>query len=211
VGVKASPALGRAFTDEEGEIGSDQKVILSHGLWQQLYAGDSSILGRELRISGRPFTIVGVMPPNFAFIEPEVRVWMPLAFTAEDKTVHHSYSWYHIGRLRPGATVEQAQVQVNGLNDENLDRYPELKELLINTGFNTEVKPLGHADCWCQKNSLSAVGRRISCPSHRWTEHCQPRAGAACPASKGNRHARRIGSGLVERFSLRAWWAFPIQ
>lgn len=140
--LRVSPALGRAFTEEEGEIGSDQKVIISHGLWQQLYAGDKSALGRELRISGRPFTIVGVMPPDFSFIDPDVRLWMPLAFTAEQKTVHHSNNWYHIGRLKPGATLQQAQAQVNALNNANLERFPEFKEILINAGFNTKVKPL---------------------------------------------------------------------
>ncbi len=140
--LRVSPAVGRPFTREEGEIGNEQEVILSHGLWQQLYAGDKSAIGRELRISGRPFTIVGVMPPNFDFIDPDVRLWMPLAFTAEQKTVHHSNNWYHIGRLKPGATLEQAQAQVNALNNANLERFPEFKELLINAGFNTKVKPL---------------------------------------------------------------------
>jgi predicted permease len=140
--LRVSPSLGRAFTREEGEIGADQEVILSHGLWQQLYAGDKAALGRDLRISGRPFKIVGVMPPNFTFIEPEVRLWLPLAFTAEQKTVHHSNNWYHIGRLKPGATLQQAQAQVNALNNENLERFPEFKEILINAGFHTIVKPL---------------------------------------------------------------------
>ncbi len=140
--LRVSPALGRGFTDEDGEIGSDQKVILSHGLWQQLYAADKSAIGRELRISGRPFTIVGVMPTGFNFIDPDVRLWIPLAFTAEEKTVHHNNNWYHIGRLKPGATLQQAQAQVNALNNENLERFPEFKELLINAGFHTEVKPL---------------------------------------------------------------------
>jgi predicted permease len=140
--LHVSPTLGRAFTREEGEIGADQEVILSHGLWRQLYAGDKSALGRDLRISGRPFKIVGVMPPGFTFIDQDVRLWMPLAFTAEQKTVHHSNNWYHIGRLKPGATPQQAQAQVNALNSENLERFPEFKELLINAGFNTKVKPL---------------------------------------------------------------------
>lgn len=140
--LRVSPALGRAFTREEGEIGEDQEVILSHGLWRQLYAGDKSAIGRELRISGRPFKIVGVMPAGFNFIDPDVRLWMPLAFTAEQKTVHHSNNWYHIGRLKPGATLQQAQAQVNALNSENLERFPEIKEIVINAGFHTEVKLL---------------------------------------------------------------------
>jgi predicted permease len=140
--LRVSPVIGRPFTEEEGEIGREQEVILSHGLWEELYGGDKSVLGRTLRISGRPFTIVGVMARNFNFIEPEVRLWMPLAFTAEEKTVHHSNNWYHIGRLKPGATLQQAQAQVNALNNENLERFPQMKELLINAGFHTTVKPL---------------------------------------------------------------------
>lgn len=140
--LRVSPAIGRAFTEDEGEVGREQEVILSHGLWEQLYGGDRSVLGRTLRISGKPFTIVGVMPPNFNFIAPEVRLWIPLAFTPEQKTVHHSNNWYHIGRLKPGATLQQAQAQVNALNNENLERFPEMKELLINAGFHTTVKPL---------------------------------------------------------------------
>jgi putative ABC transport system permease protein len=140
--LRTSPALGRPFMEEEGEIGHEREVILSHGLWEQLYAGDKSVLGRDLRISGQPFTIVGVMPANFDFIDPDVRLWVPVAFTTEEKTVHHSNNWYHIGRLKPGATLEQAQAQVDALNNENLERSPELKEILINAGFNTKVTPL---------------------------------------------------------------------
>jgi len=140
--LRVSPRLGRPFTEEEGEVGRDQEVILSHGLWEQLYGGDKSALGRTLRISGRPFTIVGVMSANFDFIDPDVRLWMPLAFAAEEKTVHHNNNWYHIGRLKPGATQQQAQAQVDALNKENLERFPEFKELLINAGFHTTVKPL---------------------------------------------------------------------
>src|SRR5580704_1616574 len=140
--LRVSPALGRPFSDEEGEIGQDHQVILSHGLWEQLYGGDKSALGRDLRISGQPFAIVGVMPEGFDFIDPEVRLWMPLAFTAEQKTQHHSNNWYHIGRLKPGATLPQAQAQLNSINDENLLRFPEFKELLINAGFHTVAMPL---------------------------------------------------------------------
>jgi predicted permease len=140
--LRISPALGRPFNDAEGEIGSEQKVVLSYGLWQQLYGGDKSALGRDLRISGKPYEIVGVMPRGFNFVNPDVRLWMPAAFTGEEKTVHHSNNWANIGRLKPGATLQQAQAQVDALNAENLDRMPQFKELLINAGFHTDVKPL---------------------------------------------------------------------
>ncbi len=91
------PALGRTFNDAEGEIGDEQKVILSYGLWRRLYGASPDILGRELRLSGRPYTIVGVMPVSFSFIKPEVRFWIPLAFSAQEKTAHHSNNYYSIG------------------------------------------------------------------------------------------------------------------
>src|SRR5579863_2136802 len=140
--LRVSPALGRPFLEEEGEIGREREVILSHGLWEQLYAGDKTAIGRDLRISGQTFKVVGVMAAGFDFIDPEVRLWMPIAFTAEEKTQHHSNNWTHIGRLKPGATLEQAQAQVNALNNENLERFPEFKEILINAGFHTIVEPL---------------------------------------------------------------------
>src|SRR5215471_5623619 len=140
--LRVSPMLGRPFTEEEGEMARDQEVILSYGLWQELYGGDKSVLGRTLRISGKLYTIVGVMPRNFSFIDPEVRLWVPAAFDAEEKSVHHNNNWYYIGRLKPGATLQQAQAQVNALNNENFERFPEFKPLLINAGFHTTVKPL---------------------------------------------------------------------
>jgi predicted permease len=140
--LRVEPALGRPFFEEEGEVGREREVILSHGLWEQLYAGDKAAIGRDLRISGQPFKIVGVMPANFDFVDPDVRLWMPIAFTAEEKTQHHSNNWNYIGRLKPGATLEQAQAQVDALNNENLERFPQFKEILINAGFHTVVKPL---------------------------------------------------------------------
>jgi putative ABC transport system permease protein len=140
--LEVAPALGRAFSEAEGEIGNEQKVILSYGLWQQLYGGDRTILGHEMRLSGRPFSIVGIMPRNFVFIDPEVRLWIPAAFTAEEKATHHNNNWYSIGRLKPGATIQQVQAQIDALNAANLEKYPQFKELLANSGFHTAVEPL---------------------------------------------------------------------
>lgn len=140
--LRVAPALGRPFTEEEGEVGRDKEVILSHGMWEQLFAGDRRAVGRDLRISGQPYQIVGVMPAGFDFIDPEVKLWLPLAFTAEQKAQHHSNNWHYIGRLKPGATLAQVQAQVNAVNSENMERMPQFKEILINAGFHTVVKPL---------------------------------------------------------------------
>jgi predicted permease len=140
--LRTRPFLGRTFVDAEGEVGGEQKVIISYGMWCQLYGSDDRVLGRELELSGRAFTIVGVLPPSFVFLNPEVRLWMPLAFNPAEKTIHHSNNWYSIGRLKPGARIEQAQTQIDALNAANLDRFPPMKEALVNAGFHTVVEPL---------------------------------------------------------------------
>ena len=140
--LRVSPAHGRAFSDAEGEPGADQKVILSDGLSRELFGSPEAALGRDVRMSGQPFTVVGVMPAGFNFIDPDVRLWVPAAFNLEQREVRHSNNWQNIGRLRPGATLQQAQSQVDALNRANLERFPGFKELLINAGFHSVVMPL---------------------------------------------------------------------
>jgi predicted permease len=142
--LRVAPALGRSFTEAEGELGNEQNVILSHALWLRLSAGNPSMVGRDIHVDGRPHTIVGVMPEGFQFVSPDVRLWTPLAFTPEEKSddARHSNSWQNIARLKPGATVAQAQSQIDALNERNLERFPAMKEVLINAGFRTVVTPL---------------------------------------------------------------------
>ena len=137
-----SPAYGRAFSDAEGEAGADRKVILSDNLSRSLFGRPEATLGRDVRINGQPFTVVGVMPVGFNFIDPEVSLWIPAAFTPAEREQRHSNNWQSIGRLKPGATLQQAQSQIDALNRANLDRFPNFKELLINAGFHTAVVPL---------------------------------------------------------------------
>ncbi|HEV3199554.1 MAG TPA: ABC transporter permease [Bryobacteraceae bacterium] len=140
--LRVTPAYGRAFSDAEGEPGADQKVILSDGMSRRLFGSPEAALGRDVRMSGQPFTVVGVMPAGFNFIDPEVTLWEPAAFTPDQREQRHSNNWQSIGRLKPGATLEQAQSQVDALNRANLDRFPSFKDLLINAGFHTTVMPL---------------------------------------------------------------------
>src|SRR3984957_2681354 len=140
--LRASPAHGRAFTDAEGEPGGDRKVILSDSLSRALFGSPEAALGKDIRMSGQPFTVVGVMPAGFNFIDPEVRLWVPAAFAPSERELRHANNWQSIGRLKPGATLEQAQPPGAALNRPNLERYPNFKVLLINAGFHTLVVPL---------------------------------------------------------------------
>ncbi len=140
--LRASAARGRTFLEEEGEAGNERVTVLSHGLWQQLYGGDSEAVGGELRIDGEPHIVVGIMPQGFVFLDPEIRLWTPIAFTQEQRRSYHSNSWQMIARLAEGATLEQAQARVDALNAHNMDQMPELKPLLIDAGFHTPLYPL---------------------------------------------------------------------
>jgi len=141
--LRVAPAQGRAFDESEGELGNEQKVMLSDGLARQLF-GTPYVVGREVRLSGRPFTIVGVMPQGFLFSDAEARFWIPLAFTAQQKSddARHSNNFWNVGRLRAGATLTQAQQQINLLNASNLERFPQYRQLLVNAGFHTRVERL---------------------------------------------------------------------
>jgi predicted permease len=153
--LQVQPALGRAFTDAESEIGAEQKVILSHGLWQQLYGGDPAVVGRDLRLgwTGRRYTIVGVMPRGFSFFNPggdgharsagdEIRFWIPLAFTPAQRSddARTRYGFFHIGRMRPNASVQQVQAQIDALNAAIIKRFPQLG--FAELGMYTAVTPL---------------------------------------------------------------------
>jgi predicted permease len=137
--LRTKPRLGRIFFREEGELGNARKVILSFALWQQRYGGVESVIGTDLRINGDPYTIVGVLPKDFVYPNPEIQLWRPLAFTQQQKTTRLNNSWNMIGRLKPGATLEQAQAQIDALNAANLDRFPEFKTILINAGAHSVV------------------------------------------------------------------------
>jgi predicted permease len=142
--AEVAPRLGRIFQDSEGEAGNDKKVILSEGQWRTQFGGDPSAIGRDLRIDGEPYTVVGVMPKGFRLLLDDAALYTPLVFTDQQRSdeARHSNNWYHVGRLQPGATLQQAQAQVDAINAANLDRFPQYKELLVNAGFHTVVMRL---------------------------------------------------------------------
>jgi predicted permease len=142
--LQVRPLRGRTFTEEDGEVGKDRKAVLTYATWQQLAGGRDDAIGSDLRINGEPHTVIGVLPPSFAFLDPEVKLWLPLAFGAEERADdrRHSNNWSYVGRLKPDATIEQARQQIDALNARNLDRFPAMKEILINARFHTVVVPL---------------------------------------------------------------------
>jgi predicted permease len=142
--LQAQPIRGRLFTEEDGETGKTRKAILTYASWQQWFGGQDRAVGSDVRINGEPFVVVGVLPKDFGFLDPDVKVWLPVAFTAEQKAddQRHSNNWSYVARLKAGETVAQARQQIDALNARNLDRFPQLKQILINAGFHTVLVPL---------------------------------------------------------------------
>ena len=116
------------------------------------------MIGRDLRLgwTGQRYTIVGVMPRGFSFFDlgddgharapgDAVQFWIPLAFTAAQKSddARTRYGFFHVGRLRPDATIEQVQAQIDALNAANFKRFPEFG--LAELGMYTAVTPLQDA------------------------------------------------------------------
>ena len=119
-----SPLLGRGFAKAEEQPGSDQVAILGNALWQQRFGGDRSILGKSIRLNGREYTIVGIMPPKFSFPVPS-QLWVPLALAPEQQSDRSQLSVAALGRLKPDVSVSQA-VAALATNSRRLqDEYPK--------------------------------------------------------------------------------------
>ncbi len=112
----AAPLLGRTLTRSDDRDGAEPVVVITHALWMRRYGGARDVVGRQLSFNDRPFTIVGVMPPDLAYPRG-VEVWRPIASVSLDSP----FGWAArrdvdlIARLRPGATIGQATSELRAL------------------------------------------------------------------------------------------------
>ena len=121
----AQPFLGRTFLPADGEPGKDHVLVLSHRLWEKRFASDRSVVGRSVRLNGEPYTIIGVMPPEFAHPGTFVDLWTPIALASnwfENRKLHVLHV---VARLRPGVRLEQAQKEMDLLTGELARQYPD--------------------------------------------------------------------------------------
>jgi predicted permease len=142
--LRARAVRGRLFTEEEGRPGHEHVALLSSAFAQRLPGGIGGIVGTTLRLNNEPYTVVGVLTEDFSFGNPEVRIWIPLAFTDEQRAEDERYSQNHdeIGRLAAGATLQQAQARIDALNGRNVERAGPLKSALLNAGYHSKLVSL---------------------------------------------------------------------
>src|SRR5262249_25242585 len=137
LGIK--PVMGRDFTEADNRPGAAKVVIISDEFWQRDFDGDPEVVGRTMRLNGRSATVIGVMPPGFKFPVSEV-LWTPLynefpLLTRGDLKVVPVNA---MGRLRPGVSIDQANVAVAAIAKRIALQHPETNKQL--TGG--QVQPL---------------------------------------------------------------------
>jgi predicted permease len=142
-------AMGRTFTEEEAEVADNNGVIiLTDAYWRQLLAADPNILGRDLLVNGFQRKVVGVLPPDFRFLSSEARLIKPIRTRPEQRAPSQRHSgggrMGMIARLKPGATIAEAQSQIDAHNAAVENNSPDAKAM-AEAGFRSPVVSL-HAD-----------------------------------------------------------------
>jgi putative ABC transport system permease protein len=133
--LRVRPFRGRFFTKEEDE--SDAHVaVISYRMWQRWFNGDDAVIGRQVQINARPFTIIGVLGPEFYFHKRSVDLWLTLGLKPADAP--RTGRWLQVlGRLKPGVSLEQAQTEMTGIAGRLAAAYPA-----NDTGWSVNVEPL---------------------------------------------------------------------
>ncbi|MGH7498981.1 MAG: ABC transporter permease [Gemmatimonadales bacterium] len=138
------PLIGRLFTSAQGSDG----VVLSHALWQDVFAGSREVIGRSVVLDGVPRVVLGVMPRDFHFPSRTVQFWQPMPIDQLADT-DRTNNWFQVvARLRPGVTVEQARAEMTVIA-ANLERqYPKENEKIgatvyrLKDGFSEQSRLL---------------------------------------------------------------------
>src|SRR5881227_665552 len=142
-------AMGRSFTEEEAAVAENNGVvILTDAYWRQRLNSDRNVLGRDIRVNTMPRKIVGVLPPDFRFLSSQARLFLPIRSRLEERTQQQRHSGgggtHMIARLKPGATIAEAQSQIDAHNAAVEEDNPEAKAM-AEAGFRSLVRPL-HAE-----------------------------------------------------------------
>jgi predicted permease len=142
-------AMGRTFTEAEAEVAEHNGVaIVTDGYWRQRLNSDPNVLGRDIRVNTMPRKIVGVLPHDFRFLSSEARLFLPIRSRLEERTPQQRHSGgggtHMIARLKPGATIAEAQSQIDAHNAAVEEDNPEAK-MMTEAGFRSLVRPL-HAE-----------------------------------------------------------------
>ncbi|MFZ0819666.1 MAG: ABC transporter permease [Candidatus Acidiferrales bacterium] len=153
----ATPFLGRTFLPADDQEGHTDVVVLSHGFWVRRFGSDPQIVNSTIHLDGKPYTVVGVMPPSFLFPNA-VELWLPLSLPDKLWARRDWRGLVAIGRMRPGIKTNKAFVEINGIEQRLGETYPSTVR-----GWHVEVAPIREFEVGSQAQSyiyllLIAVG-----------------------------------------------------
>ena len=118
------PLIGRTFLPEEDQPGHDGVVILGQRLWERRFGGEQHIIGQQLHIDGRPYTVIGIMRKAFDFPQT-AELWVPMAFTPQQLQDRKSHFFLTLGKLKPAVTIASASAEMKTLARRLSDAYPD--------------------------------------------------------------------------------------
>lgn len=137
------PTLGRAFRPGEGEPGNEHEVIFSDRFWKRRFGGDPNIIGASIRLDDVDHVVVGVMPARFDF-PLATEVWTPLALNPAARHARNTQTLENIVRLKPGHTVQQASVEVDGIGHRLAALYPDTNKKRLFQVYSAQEFLVGH-------------------------------------------------------------------
>lgn len=127
--ARVPPLHGRHLVPDDERAGSTPVVVIGYSEWQNRFNADADIIGREVRLGATVHTIVGVMPPDFAFPENH-RLWIPLRANPLDYERRAGPAIFIAGRLAPGVTMQVAQAELSVIGERASAAFPETHEMI---------------------------------------------------------------------------------
>ena len=125
--LHVTPLAGRLFTNDEDKPGAAPVVVLSYPLWQRRFGGQQSILNQSITLNGKGYTVIGIMPPEYAF-PSRVEMWVPVGPLSDNPNWQQRGNHpglYGVGRLKPGVTQAQAQADMNTVAANLNQQFPD--------------------------------------------------------------------------------------
>jgi predicted permease len=143
--LAVAPLFGRWFSREDDTPRTPETVLLTHGYWQRRFAGDRGVIGQTMTIDSKPRTVIGVMPPDFRFLELNAELILPQRFDRA-RLFLGNFSFQGIGRLKRGVTLEQVNADVGRLLPIWMEAWPAPlgidKKMFANARLSPAVRPL---------------------------------------------------------------------
>jgi predicted permease len=141
--LRVQAEVGRVFSTEDDAPGAPATVVLTHAYWQRAFGGDPSAVGRTLQVDGEPREIIGILPADFGFMGLEPAFLFPAQFDPSE-VFFGNFSYQGVGRLAPGATLEQVAEEVTRLVPVAVERYPGpvTMSMVEQANFGPRIRPL---------------------------------------------------------------------